>query len=97
MDMFGILAMALFGWCIDDNVRLMGVIYDLSITNQQSIIQWQGHNINSKVSNHPHMPMEHTAQKATVQEVTTMLATSENVLFTGHNHLLTTGADDPTL
>ena len=26
-----------------------------------------------------------------------MLATSENVLFQGHNHLLTTGADDLTL
>ena len=26
-----------------------------------------------------------------------MLATSKNVLFPGHNHLLTTGADDPTL
>ena len=35
----------------------------------------------------------HTA----VQQVTTMLATSENVLFTGHNHLLTTGTDDRSL
>ena len=26
-----------------------------------------------------------------------MLATSKNVLFLGHNHLLTTGADDLTL
>ena len=26
-----------------------------------------------------------------------MLATSKNVLFPGHYHLLTTGADDPTL
>ena len=26
-----------------------------------------------------------------------MLATSENVLFPGHKHLLTTGADDPSL
>ena len=26
-----------------------------------------------------------------------MLATSKNVLFTGHNHLLTTGTDDPSL
>ena len=25
-----------------------------------------------------------------------MIATSRNVLFPGHNHLLTTGADDPT-
>ena len=28
---------------------------------------------------------------------TTMLATSKNVLFPGHNHLLTTGDDDLTL
>ena len=33
----------------------------------------------------------HTVQKATIQQVTTMLATSENVLFPGHNHLVTTG------
>ena len=26
-----------------------------------------------------------------------MLATSKNVLLPGHNHLLTTGADDPAL
>ena len=26
-----------------------------------------------------------------------MLETSKNVLFPGHNHLLTTGADDPSL
>ena len=26
-----------------------------------------------------------------------MLATSENVLFAGHNHLLTTSTDDPSL
>ena len=26
-----------------------------------------------------------------------MLATSENVLFLGYNHLLTTGTDDPSL
>ena len=38
-----------------------------------------------------------TAQKATIHQATTMLATSENVLFPGHNHLLATGADDPTL
>ena len=34
---------------------------------------------------------------ATIHQVTTMLATSKNVLFPGHSHLLTTGADDPTL
>ena len=37
------------------------------------------------------------AQKAITHQVTTMLATSKNVLFPDHNHLLTTGADDPSL
>ena len=32
-----------------------------------------------------------------MHQVTTMLATSKNVLFLGHNHLLTTGTDDPSL
>ena len=36
-------------------------------------------------------------KKATIHQVTTMVATSKNVLFPGHNRLLTTGADDPTL
>ena len=39
----------------------------------------------------------YTAQKATIHQVTTMLAISKHVPFLGHNHLLTTGADDPTL
>ena len=30
-------------------------------------------------------------KKATIQQVTTMLATSKNALFPGHNHLPTTG------
>ena len=36
-------------------------------------------------------------KKNTIHQVTTMVATSKNVLFPGHNHLLTTGADDPSL
>ena len=36
-------------------------------------------------------------KKATIHQVTTMLATSKKVLFPGQNHLLTTGTDDPTL
>ena len=40
---------------------------------------------------------ETTVQKAIIHQVTTMLATSKNVLVAGHNHLLTTGTDDPTL
>ena len=39
-----------------------------------------------------------TAQKATtIHQVITMLTTSNNVLFPGHNHLLTAGTYDPTL
>ena len=36
-------------------------------------------------------------QKATIHQVTTMLTASKNALFPGHNHLQTTGIDDPTL
>ena len=39
-----------------------------------------------------------TAKKnPTIHQVTTMLATSKNILFPGHKHLLTTGTDDLTL
>ena len=36
-------------------------------------------------------------KKDTIHQVTTMLVTSKNVLFPGHNHLLTTSTDDPSL
>ena len=36
-------------------------------------------------------------KKATIHQVTTMLATSKNLLFPGHNHLLTNDTDDPSL
>ena len=39
----------------------------------------------------------YAAQKATIHQVTTMLAASKNVLFPGHNYVLTTGTDDPSL
>ena len=35
--------------------------------------------------------------KTTIHQVTAMLATSKNVLFPGHNHLLATGFDDLSL
>ena len=34
-------------------------------------------------------------KKATIHQLTTMLSTSKNVLFPGHNIMLTTGADGP--
>ena len=44
-------------------------------------------------------PGDSTVQKATIHEVTTMLATDKElyVLFPGHSHLLTTDTDNPTL
>ena len=36
-------------------------------------------------------------KNTTNHQVTTMLATSKNVLYPSHNHLLTTGAEDLTL
>ena len=39
----------------------------------------------------------HWTKKATIHQLTTMLSTSKNVLFSRYNHLLTTGDDDPTL
>ena len=36
-------------------------------------------------------------KKATIHQLTIMLSTSKNVLFPGHNHLLTTSDDDLTL
>ena len=33
-------------------------------------------------------------KKGSIHQLTTMLSTSKNVLAPGHNHLLTTGADD---
>ena len=36
-------------------------------------------------------------KKGTIHQVTSVLGTSKIVLFPGHNHLLTTSSDDPTL
>ena len=41
--------------------------------------------------------MARAAQKAAIHQLTTMLSTSENTLFSGHNHLLTSGVDDLSL
>ena len=48
-------------------------------------------------TNQPFEAMHITTQKNTIHQLTTMLSTFKNVLFPGHNHLLTTGADDPSL
>ena len=55
-------------------------------------------NIALRILLHSNPPAcEITAQKATIHQVTTMRTTSKNVLFPGHNNLLTTGTDDPSL
>ena len=37
------------------------------------------------------------SKRATIHQVTTMLATNKIILFPGHNHLLNTGTDDTAL
>ena len=41
-----------------------------------------------------HIPLR---KKNTIHQLTTMVSASKNALFPGHNHLLTTSADDPIL
>ena len=43
------------------------------------------------------MSYGHHYAKNIIHKVTTMLVTSKHVLFPGHNHLLTSGTDDPSL
>ena len=73
--------------------------------------QWTTQNSNSVAVNTDHNPCSvawtksttvdfnyiSLDKKATMHQVTTMLATSKTVLFPGHNHLLTTGTDNPSL
>ena len=52
----------------------------------------------SKVSVHVHVRQYFSLmQKVTINQVTTMLATSKNILLPSPNHLLTPGADDHSL
>ena len=44
-----------------------------------------------------HVSEETQRQISTIHQLTTMLSTSEIVLFPGHSHLPTTGTDDPPL
>ena len=51
----------------------------------------------SGLFNGPNFCVLALCKKATIHQITTMLATSKNVLFLGHNHLLTTSTDGSTL
>ena len=53
----------------------------------------------SSVLNYAGLPkMPYTlCKKSTIHQVTVILSTSRKVIFPGHNHLLTTSADDPSL
>ena len=44
-----------------------------------------------------HLGLPSLGKKATIHQQTTMLSTSKSVVFPGHNHLLITNADDPSL
>ena len=51
--------------------------------------------IHPYVSLDEHHSNTHGAKKATIHQVSTMLAMSKNLLFPGDNYLLTIGADNP--
>ena len=51
----------------------------------------------TKTSHSSRYTVRSLRKKATINQVTTMLASSKNVPFPGHNHLITTGTDDPSL
>ena len=48
-------------------------------------------------SNITELAVQTNIASVTIHQLTTMLVTFKNVLFPGHNHLLTTVADDPSL
>ena len=58
---------------------------------------WLSFRSNFVFSTHVSNVMYTHCTKNTIHQVTAMLATSKNVLFPGHNHLLTTGTDEPSL
>ena len=62
--------------------------------------KWAKRGRKNTVNMYPNIQILHIQaqrKKATIHQPTTMLSTSKNVLFPGHNYLLTTSADDPTL
>ena len=73
--------LAAFGW---------GLLFLLSVCANQDKIQY-----NERVTFI--CRYIHCAKKPLATSFTIMLATSKSVLVPGHNHLLTTGTDDPTL
>ena len=46
---------------------------------------------------HDRYVTQHQKKLVTIHQLTTMLSTSKNVLFPGHNYLLTSSADIPSL
>ena len=63
-------------------------------SSTQCTSHWRSH---YRESTEWHCVCASLCKEATIHQVTTMLATSKNVLFPGHNHLLTTGTDDLSL
>ena len=56
--------------------------------------------VNTRVPEYQYQSEYHQGtlcKKVTIHQVTTILAICKNVLFPGHNHLLTTGTDDASL
>ena len=86
----------IWSWCCYMNLCCYDIQWQWSIWEWQ----WQLHT-ESKVKPsliHYYSSTSYShSKKKTIHQLTTMLSTSKNVLFLGHNHLLTTGADDLTL
>ena len=80
------------------------IIRQTAQTNQCTLVNylklWKlASNLNRKsMAYNLHILMNNPlCKKATIHQLTTMLATSKKALFPGHNYLLTTGANDLTL
>ena len=78
------------------NHQIQGHMLKQSVfQSQQSMQQWTVCTLYNQSTTARGPQSSHCAKKATIHQVTTMLTTSKNVLFPGHNHLLTTGTDKP--
>ena len=67
------------------------------LTLEQRATKYQHLTVAYKIIKQPGIQVYPLGKKPIVHQLTTMLSTSENVLFPRYNHLLTTRADDPSL
>ena len=78
---------------IDENTRSCEYTFFLKPEKLEALV----HCIFPKEDYSNKKNLQHWAKTTLSTQLTTMLSTSKNVLLPGHNHLLTTSADDPSL